>query len=82
MSARGRSAWRSASTSEPILEALYVPRTKWWGVVLYTLFDIVRFPYTAIGWRYDLNHDVWIGPDTGNTYPDLAPASNRIPTAR
>ena len=54
----------------PILEALHVPRTKWWGIVLYTLFDIVRFPYTAIGWRYDLNHDRWIGPDTGNTYPD------------
>ncbi len=66
-----------------IFEALCVPRNKWWGVVLYTLFDIVRFPYTAIGWRYDLNHDVWIGPDTGNTYPDLAPAiSIRIPTAR
>ncbi len=53
----------------PILEALKVPREKWWGVVLYTLFDIVRFPYTAIGWRYDLNHDQWVGPDTGNTYP-------------
>jgi len=53
----------------PILEALHVPRTKWWGAILYTLFDIVRFPYTAIGWRYDLNHDKWIGPDTGNTYP-------------
>ena len=67
----------------PILEALKVPREKWWGVVLYTLFDIVRFPYTAIGWRYDLNHDVWIGPDTGNSYPDPAPSiSIRIPTAR
>jgi uncharacterized protein YfiM (DUF2279 family) len=63
----------------PILEALKVPREKWWGVVLYTLFDIVRFPYTAIGWRYDLNHDKWIGPDTGNTYPTggLKPVSIR-----
>ena len=71
----------------PVLEALKVPREKWWGVVLYTLFDIVRFPYTAIGWRYDLNHDEWIGPDTGNTYPSggLKPAPGvvvRIPTAR
>jgi uncharacterized protein YfiM (DUF2279 family) len=57
-----------------IFEALKVPRNKWWGICLYTLFDIVRFPYTAIGWRYDLNHDVWIGPDTGNTYPDPAPS--------
>ena len=53
----------------PILEALKVPRNKWWGICLYTLFDVVRFPYTAIGWRYDLNSGTWVGPDTGNTYP-------------
>ena len=34
-----------------IMEALHVPKNKWWGVCLYTLFDIIRFPYTAVGWR-------------------------------
>jgi uncharacterized protein YfiM (DUF2279 family) len=60
-----------------IFEALKVPRNKWWGVCLYTLFDIIRFPYTAIGWRYDLNSGTWVGPDTGNTYPTggLKPAA-------
>jgi Predicted periplasmic lipoprotein (DUF2279) len=66
----------------PILEALHVPRTRWWGIVLYTLFDIVRFPYTAIGWRYDLNGGKWYGPDTGNTYPESSTLGVRMPTAR
>ncbi len=53
-----------------IMEALHVPKNKWWGICLYTLFDIIRFPYTAVGWRYDLNGKKWYGPDTGNTFPD------------
>jgi hypothetical protein len=52
-----------------IMQALGVPRQKWWGVCLYTLFDIVRFPYTAVGYRYDLNNGKWYGPDTGDSYP-------------
>jgi len=25
----------------------------------------VRIPYTQIGWRWDLNHHHWHGPDIG-----------------
>jgi Predicted periplasmic lipoprotein (DUF2279) len=53
-----------------VMEALHVPKNKWWGICLYTLFDIVRFPYTAVGYRYDLNNDKWYGPDTGNSFPN------------
>jgi len=28
----------------------------------------IRFPYLAIGMRYDLNHQRWHGPNNGN-YP-------------
>ena len=52
-----------------VLTALGVPRQKWWGVVLYTLFDIIRIPYTAWGFRYDLNGKEWYGPDTGDSFP-------------
>jgi hypothetical protein len=55
---------------DQVLEVLKVPRDKWWGICLYTLFDVIRFPYTAIGWRYDLNGGKWYGPDTGNTFPN------------
>lgn len=53
-----------------VLQALHVPKHKWWGVVLYTFFDIVRIPYTAVGYRYDLNNGKWYGPDTGNSFPN------------
>jgi hypothetical protein len=53
-----------------IMQALHVPKDKWWGVVLYTFFDIVRIPYTAVGYRYDLNNKKWYGPDTGNSFPN------------
>lgn len=52
-----------------VLTVLGVPRQKWWGVVLYTLFDIIRIPYTAWGFRYDLNGKTWYGPDTGDSFP-------------
>lgn len=52
-----------------VLKALHVPPKKWWGVILYTFFDIVRIPYTAWGFRYDLNNGKWYGPDTGNSFP-------------
>lgn len=61
---------------EEVLKAVGVPRHKWWGVVLYTLFDIVRIPYTAWGFRYDLNGKKWYGPDTGDSFPG-ADASRR-----
>jgi hypothetical protein len=50
-----------------ILRSLRVPREPLWGEVLYTFFDMIRLPYTAIGVRYDLNHDQWFGPTAGRT---------------
>jgi hypothetical protein len=50
-----------------ILRSLGVPRETLWGEVLYLLFDSIRLPYTAIGFRYDLNHHQWFGPTAGRT---------------
>ena len=30
--------------------------------------DNVRFPFTAGGFRYDLNHKKWHGLDSGNSF--------------
>jgi hypothetical protein len=49
-----------------ILDDLHVRRNKWWGHALHAVFDNVRFPYTAVGFQYDLNHSRWHGPDAGN----------------
>ena len=62
---------------EEVLKAVGVPRHKWWGVVLYTLFDIIRIPYTAWGFRYDLNGKTWYGPDTGDSFPGGQPQPGR-----
>ena len=51
-----------------ILTAIGVSDQKWWGRALYMIFNFVRIPYTAIGFRYDLNHHRWDGPDAGNDY--------------
>jgi hypothetical protein len=45
-----------------ILDDVGVTRKTWWGYVLHAVFDNVRFPYTAIGARFDLNDQVWHGP--------------------
>jgi hypothetical protein len=50
------------------LNALGVGRDTWWGYGLHVVFDNIRFPYTAVGFRYDLNHHQWHGPDSGNSY--------------
>jgi hypothetical protein len=50
-----------------MLNDLDVMRDRWWGYLLHVVFDNVRFPYTAVGFRYDLNHGRWYGPDAGNT---------------
>jgi hypothetical protein len=49
-----------------MLNDLAVTRDRWWGYLLHVVFDNVRFPYTAVGFRYDLNHGRWHGPDAGN----------------
>jgi hypothetical protein len=51
-----------------ILKEIGVPSQKWWGKLLYFIFDVVRFPYTSVGFYYDLNHGVWHGPSIGDSF--------------
>jgi len=51
-----------------VARELGVPEHRWWGRMLLIVLDIVRFPYTGIGYRYDLNHRRWRGPDVGNGF--------------
>jgi uncharacterized protein YfiM (DUF2279 family) len=51
---------------QQILNDVGVKRDTWWGYALHLVGDNVRFPYTAFGMRYDMNHGRWRGPNTGN----------------
>jgi hypothetical protein len=51
---------------QQILVDAGVNRSTWWGYALHVVGDNVRFPYTAFGMRYDLNHGKWHGPNAGN----------------
>jgi hypothetical protein len=51
---------------EEILNTFGVRRDTWWGTTLHFAADNIRFPFTAVGFRYDLNHGKWHGPNTGN----------------
>jgi hypothetical protein len=53
---------------QQILNDLKVTRETWWGHALHVVADNLRFPYTAVGMRVDLNHGKWHGPNNGN-YP-------------
>ena len=53
---------------EEILNSVGVRRHTWWGYGLHILFDNVRFPFTSVGFQYDLNHGKWYGPGNGNQY--------------
>lgn len=53
---------------ETILNDLGVRRKTWWGYTLHIAIDNFRIPYTSVGYRYDLNHDKWTGPDNGNGF--------------
>ena len=53
---------------EQILDDTGVRRNTWWGYLLHVVFDNVLFPYTAVGYYYDLNHGKWSGPGIGNSY--------------
>ena len=53
---------------QQILNDIGVRRTTWWGYGLHLIGDNVRFPFTAVGMRYDMNHNKWHGPNNGN-YP-------------
>jgi hypothetical protein len=52
-----------------ILKAVGVPKENLWQKALYFLFDVIRIPYTQIGYVYDFNHGRWHGPTIGS-YPD------------
>ena len=49
-----------------MLDDLNVRRNTWWGYGLHLVADNVRFPYTAVGFRYDINRGRWHGPNAGN----------------
>ena len=51
---------------QQILNDVGVKRNTWWGYALHLVGDNVRFPYTAVGMRYDMNHNNWHGPNSGN----------------
>lgn len=51
---------------QQILNDLGVKSNTWWGYALHVLGDNVRFPFTAVGMRVDLNRGKWHGPNTGN----------------
>ena len=51
---------------QQILNDLGVKRNTWWGYPLHLLGDNVRFPFTAVGMRLDLNRGKWHGPNSGN----------------
>lgn len=53
---------------EEILRTVGVRRDSWWGYPLRLVGDNVRFPYLSVGFRYDLDHGKWRGPNNGN-YP-------------
>jgi predicted lipoprotein DUF2279 len=51
---------------QQILSDVGVKRDTWWGYALHLVGDNVRFPFTAVGMRVDLNHGKWHGPNNGN----------------
>jgi hypothetical protein len=51
-----------------ILTAVGVKDTTWWGRCLFLFFNLVRIPYTQIGYRYDFIHHHWLGPNVGEEY--------------
>src|SRR6185503_422384 len=51
---------------QQILNDVGVKKDTWWGFGLHLFADNIRFPYTAIGMRYDINHGKWHGPNSGN----------------
>jgi uncharacterized protein YfiM (DUF2279 family) len=51
---------------QQVLFDLKVTRSTWWGYALHVVGDNVRFPFTAVGMRLDLNSGKWRGPNNGN----------------
>ena len=57
-----------------VADDLGLPRDRWWGRAIYLLLESFRLPYTAVGFRYDLNHRKWYGPTAGRTPFDTSEA--------
>jgi len=53
---------------EEILNAIGVRRDTWWGYAMHVVMDNTRFPFTSVGFQYDMNHGKWYGPGNGNQY--------------
>jgi uncharacterized protein YfiM (DUF2279 family) len=51
---------------QQILNDLGVRRNTWWGYSLHLFGDYIRFPFTAVGMRLNLNSGKWHGPNSGN----------------
>jgi len=51
---------------QQILNDVGVKRNTWWGYSLHLVGDNVRFPFTAVGMRLDMNSGKWRGPNNGN----------------
>ena len=49
-----------------ILDDLDIRRNTWWGYGLHVVFDNIRVPFSAVGYRFDMNHARWHGPNAGN----------------
>lgn len=58
-----------------ILRAVGVPQNRWWQRVLFVVLDSIRFPYTAVGCQFDVNHKQWRGPGIGDDFPGGGPKS-------
>jgi hypothetical protein len=51
---------------QQILNDVGVKKNTWWGYALHLVGDNIRFPFTAVGFRVDLNRGEWHGPNAGN----------------
>ena len=51
-----------------IARCLGVPGDRWWGKIALTILDVIRIPYTAFGWQYDINNHQWHGPSIGDSF--------------
>ncbi len=56
-----------------VLHVAGVPEKIWWGKILYFLFDVIRIPYTQIGYQYDVNRGRWHGPSIGDSFARGSP---------
>ena len=48
-----------------ILDDLNIRRSTWWGYGLHVVADNIRIPFTAVGFRYDLNHGALVRAELG-----------------